>query len=87
MASDVGLTTSELSPSASLSSTGRIWPRLERGGPGFLPKAAARPTSSESAREGAEIDGRVRCLARRSGPFGWHRVEGFVGVARFIHGF
>src|SRR5262245_58342881 len=45
MASDLGLTTWALSPSASCSSTGRMSPRLERGGP----KPAASPASSESA--------------------------------------
>src|SRR5262245_51148222 len=45
MASDEGLTTWALSPSASCKSTGRMAPRLERGGP----KPAARPASRESA--------------------------------------
>src|SRR5262245_15099733 len=47
MASDFGLTICPLSPSASLSNTGRMSPRLERGG-SARPKPAARPASSES---------------------------------------
>src|SRR5262245_21558777 len=48
MASESGLTTWALSPSASFSRGGRCdASRLERGGPG-APKPAARPASSES---------------------------------------
>ena len=89
MASDLGLTTWALSPSASFSSTGRMSPRLERGGSEFLPKPAARPDVQRVGREGDEVDGRVRCLAR-SGPAGSRSGvggEGFVRVARLVHGF
>src|SRR5262245_28653899 len=59
MASDFGLTTRPLSPSASLSSTGRCdAPRLERGPCACRPKAAASPASSESP--GAEGTTTVR---------------------------
>ena len=72
MASDVASTTSELSPSASLSRTGRMSPMLERGGPGFLPKAAARPTSSESARK------------ELKSPIGWVDSPALVGSVLMV---
>ena len=87
MASDFGLTTRELSPSASLSSTGRREPRLERGGPGFLPKAAARPDLERVGGERAEVDGRVGGLVRVGSARVGADVEGLVGVARLVHGF
>src|SRR5262245_17277916 len=46
MASDEGLTTWALSPSASFSSTGRMSPRLERGTVAGLPNPAARLASA-----------------------------------------
>src|SRR6516162_8770937 len=51
MASDFGLTTWALSPSASFNSTGRMAPKLERGATAGRPKPAARPASSASAGE------------------------------------
>src|SRR5262249_46038383 len=49
MASDLGLTTWALSPSAGFSTTGRCdSPRLERGPSGGRPNPAASPASSES---------------------------------------
>ena len=91
MASDVGLTTSELSPSASFNSTRRILPRLERGEPAFLPKAAARPTSSESAAKAPRsmVGFVVLPAPVRPAPVSASasRGEGFAEVARLIHGF
>ena len=91
MASDVGLTTSELSPSASLSSTGRIWPTLERGGPGSCRRRRPGPPPA-SRRRGPEVDRRISCLAR-AGPAGSGIIIGIgrrrvsLGSPRLVHGF
>src|SRR5262249_32001750 len=49
MASDLGFTTCELSPSASFSSTGRSPPRVEWGASARRRNPAATPASRESA--------------------------------------
>ena len=71
MASDFGLTTSALSPSASLSSTGRSEPRRSE----RRQNAAGRPAAEARGQAGVERVGR-----------GGSDIDGVVGIVRLVHG-